>query len=213
MVKVKMRKPLHGEAMVRYSTRLRPDQVEVLKRTGEAAELIRSWIDKGLDDILGDREPILIQRKITALEGQITRIRNMTAYKKASTIAERGCECYSDFMKALEAENTSVIYRRWMLYIRKRTQDDLVDEELFDMHYAPGWPNGWKSYLEEQGVINQQNRYSDTIFVPKEHAKAILAKAIEAYPNEVKAREPYDAEIAKLEAERQKLRQRLAEVQ
>lgn len=215
MSKVRMRKPLHDKAMVRYSTRLRPDQVEVLKHTGNVAELIRSWVDKGLEDILGDREPILIQRKITVLEGQITKLQNAYDYVRAKGIAEGDIQWYSDAMKALDNEDTfmTLNWRTLVLWPDHNPRNCI--DVLSDRIYCSGWPrpDDLRQYLKDHQVINAGNALANEIVIPKEHAQAILVLAIEAYPSEVKVLEPYDAEIAKLEAERQKLMQRLAEVQ
>jgi len=86
ITKVKARKPLYSEAMVTYATKLRRDQVECLQKVSNAAELMRSWTDKGLADVLGDREPILIARKVAALEARITELRNAPDYKRARTM-------------------------------------------------------------------------------------------------------------------------------
>src|SRR3989337_2089501 len=95
--------------MVRYSTRLRHDQVEVLQKLDNAAELVRSWIDKGLDDVLGEKEPILLDRKIKALEDKIEKLQNVPDYVRARAIVERG-ECYSDALKALEPDDTDAVF-------------------------------------------------------------------------------------------------------
>jgi cell division protein FtsB len=214
----KLRKPLYDEAMVRYSTRLRRDQVKVLQKLDNAAELVRSWIDKWLDNVLGDSEPILIDRKIKALEDEIKKLENVPDYVRSKAIAERG-ECYSAALKALEPETSGVVFDKSSfgertLIIRDPSYDPSSSVEILDGRCAPGWTVGsLQQYLEENGVINGGNRFEDLIYVPKEHAVIILTRAIEAYPAEVKVAESYNAEIAKLETERQRLRQRIAELQ
>jgi len=213
----KLRKPLYSEAMVRYSTRLRRDQVKVLQKLDKAAELVRSWIDKGLDDVLGDSEPILIDRKIKALEDEIKKLQKAPDYVRSRAIVERG-ECYSETLKALEPETSGVSFEKGFdkgtLIIRDPSYDPSTSVEVLDGLYAPGWTIGsLKKYLEENGLINAGNKFADNIHVPKEHAVIILTCAIKAYPAEVKVAESYNAEIAKLETERQRLRQRIAELQ
>jgi hypothetical protein len=210
----KLRKPLYDEAMVRYSTRLRRDQVKVLQKLDNAAELVRSWIDKGLDNVLGDSEPILIDRKIKALEDKIEKLKNVPDYVRARVIVEKG-ECYSNSLKDLEPETISVLFdKRALIIFSGPGYNPSTSVEILDGLCAPGWMMGdLKRYLEENGVINDRNRFNDLICVPKEYAVTILTRAINAYPAEVKVAESYNAEIAKLETERQRLRQRIAELQ
>jgi len=210
----KLRKPLYGEAMVRYSTRLRRDQVKVLQKLDNAAELVRSWIDKGLDNVLGDSEPILIDRKIKALEDKMEKLQNVPDYVRSKAIVERG-ECYSDTLKALEPDDTEAVFdKRSLIIFHGPGYSPSKSIGALDGACAPGWTIGSiEKYLEENGVIKDRAYYADLIFVPKEHAAIILTRAIKAYPAEVKVAESYNAEIAKLETERQKLRQRIAELQ
>ena len=200
--------------MVRYSTRLRRDQVKVLQKLDNAAELVRAWIDKGLDNVVGDSEPILIDRKIKALEDKIEKLQNVPEYVRARAIAERG-ECYSDALKALEPDDTEAVFdKRSLIIFHGPGYSPSKSIGELDGACAPGWKIGSiEKYLEEYGVIKDRAYYADLIFVPKEHAAIILQVAIQAYPAEVKVAESYNAEIAKLETERQRLRQRIAELQ
>ena len=210
----KLRKPLYDEAMVRYSTRLRRDQVKVLQKLDNAAELVRSWIDKGLDNVLGDSEPILIDRKIKALDDKIEKLQNVSDYVRAKAIVERG-ECYSEALKALESEDNDVLFdKRSLIIFHGPGYSSSRIVGALDGLCAPGWMMGdLKRYLEENEVINDGNRFKDLIFVPKEHAAIILTRAIKAYAAEVKVAESYNAEIAKLQTEQQRLRQKMAELQ
>lgn len=210
----KLRKPLYSEAMVRYSTRLRRDQVKVLQKLDNAAELVRSWIDKGLDNVLGDSEPILIDRKIKALEDKMEKLQNVPDYLRSKAIVDRG-ECYSDALKALEPDDTEAVFdKRSLIIFHGPGYSSSKSIGALDGRCAPGWTIGSiEKYLEENGVIKDRTYFADLIFVPKEHAVIILTRAIEAYPAEVKVVESYNAEIAKLETERQRLRQRIAELQ
>lgn len=215
MKKVKsrrLRKPLYDEAMVRYSTRLRTDQVKVLQKLDNAAELVRSWIDKGLDDVLGDSEPILIGRKIKALEEEIEKLQNAPEYVRAKAIAER-CKYYSDALKALAPETTKAFFSlkgTKLMISRGVVYDPNTSVEILHIDWMMG---GLKRYLEENEIINDETFFEDLIFVPKEHAAIILTRAIEAHFAEVKVVESHSAEITKLETERERLRQRIAELQ
>lgn len=203
--KIKLRKPLYGEAMVTYSTKLRRDQVESLRKISNAAELMRAWVERGLaEEHAEGAGSFMLARKITALEGEIVKLQNAGEYVKAKIIKDRGLKYYSQIAKLLDDENYYIKadYNYENLTINKGEQN----EELlcrWPSIYCPGWTwSDLRRYLKDRGI------YEWKPSIPRELQLEIVNKMIEAYPSEVQVFERYEAEITKLDTELQRLRQK-----
>jgi len=208
MVKVRARKPLYGEAMVTYSTKLRRDQVACLRKISNAAELMRAWVERGLaEEHAEGAGSFLLARKITALEAEIAKLQSGYGYVRTRDIKEKGLDYYSNVAKLLGTEDYHLEAkdRDLVLYKGREREIELLSD--YPRTYCPGWTSGsLRDYLRDHEFPSY--KIDEGIYIPKELALAIVKEMIEAYPVEVKAFEGYEAEIAKLDTELQRLRQK-----
>lgn len=208
----KLRKPLYGEALINYSLKLRRDQITQLKKLDNAAELVREWIDEKLAEVLKEGpDAFSLLKKKSFLEKQINQLCNSPEYARARSIQKLGLEYFADVASALDLEGFTLRFSSRYNYGQLIAHLGDKRKKLLDGYekvYAPGWNAKTLAQYLDANKVPEVDDYQD---IPIEHARVIINKMLEAYPVEVKVVESYEKEIAKLEAECERLRLKIAE--
>jgi hypothetical protein len=170
---------------------------------------MRVWVDKGLEEEHAEGAgSFMLARKIKALEEELAKLQKNSEYVRAKTIKEQGLPYYEKIAKLLDdgEHYLSINYDTRQLALAKWGEEDYVIMSGYPYwtHFSGFNFSSLKDYLAEYNV----SRFHDVI--PKEVQHEIVARAIEAYPAEVKVFENLNPEIEKLQAELTALKKKAA---
>lgn len=203
------RKTKFGEPLISYSIMLRREQVEYLKERENASDWVREAIDEKMEREGGEVKAVdlvAVSRRITFLEQRIEALKKTSEYVRAKHIVRRFSPKYLKEMKEQltkeEAEmefGTTSSGRIWVTW-----QGGLLCGKAREEEYPiPGWT------METLAEFLYKHTKGSRGKVPPEYALIIIDRMAEGFPYEAKLIEGYEKRMAELQAEIQKLKEKV----
>lgn len=197
---VRARKPKYDEPLVNISIVIRKDQHEALQERENISEWVRDAIDMKIEAEGGETKAVdvvAISKRISFLQQRIEKVRNTPEYEKAQYVKKYVTPEYIEKARSFLKEGAVM-----------KVHSESIEMGYFqwgcELKNVPGWtPESLRAFL------HSKNCYSNAI--PPELGLIIIDQMEKAVPFELKIVEGYEKRIAELQAEIDKLKEKIVQ--